>query len=291
MIRQFFVITDGGLLAFFRSFVAEKTDPELVSGFLTAMASFAEEIGGKNIQKLEFMQFNFIFNGWKNKLKFVLSIERDDLIEECEERLELVKDEFIKRFAKEFEKNWNGDVKIFKDFDKIADKLLVIPPKFLLIGNRGAGKTSILNLFPGDIVITLDEDLNDVVKKSIKVNGLDLIKRITLQELDFDEVLDNSIMFKPLLLAADFILIVTESSGSKLGKTLKNYKHLKKIIKREDFIYIIANKQDIIDIAFEPEKISKNFGLKTYGLSSTEPKAKQKIFEIFADILRRKFRE
>ena len=64
--------------------MAQKADPELISGFLTAMSSFAEEIGGKDITKLEFMKFNFIYSAYPAlNLKFVLSTEKNDILKEC----------------------------------------------------------------------------------------------------------------------------------------------------------------------------------------------------------------
>ena len=92
MIRQIFIITNAGLLAYSRNFVAEDVDADLISGFLTAMASFAQEIKGGSMEKMEFGEFQFIYSiDEKLGIKFVLCIDKNDLIDEAKERLNIVK--------------------------------------------------------------------------------------------------------------------------------------------------------------------------------------------------------
>ncbi len=290
MIRQIFIINSAGLLLFLRNYVTDKLEADLISGFLTAMSTFAEEIKGGTIEKLEFMQFQFVYSiDEKSEMKFVLCIDADDIIDEPKERLEIVKQEFLNRYIDKL-KDWGGDVSIFRSFKEFSDKHLIIPPKIFLIGPRGAGKTTILDLFPGDTILSLDEDLNEIIKKSIKVEGLGLINQINLWELDFSEILDNLKYYRSMLNAADIVFIITESSGSALGRTLKEYNKFKKVVPKEKITAIIANKQDYHDIAFTPEKIAQNFNdITTYGFSAIEPNATEHIYAIMAEILSKKY--
>ena len=40
-------------------------------------------------------------------------------------------------------------------------------PKMLLIGEEGVGKSTIMNLFPGETILELDDDLNEIIQKPI----------------------------------------------------------------------------------------------------------------------------
>ena len=277
-------------MIFSRNYVNQDVDPDLLSGFLTALSSFAQEIKGAAIEKMEFMQFQFLYLLENNlKLKFILCIDRDDLIDETKARLELIKKEFVGKYGSYLGEKWNGDVAKFTKFKNFADQHLVIPPKIFLVGERGAGKTTIMDLFPGETILSLDEDLNEIIKKSIKVDGMELINQIDIWKFDFSELIDNSKYYRDLLRVVDILLVITGSSEPAINRTLKSFEKLKTIIEGKN-LYIIANKQDQIDIAYKPDVISGYFdNLNTYGLSAIDIEANQRIFEIMAEILAHKY--
>jgi hypothetical protein len=59
---------------------------------------------------------------------------------------------------------------------------------------------------------------------------------------------------------------------------------MKPRVKRADF-YIIANFQDDLDTAIEPEKIKSIFNLKTYGFSAIKDNSDKKLLVIINEIL------
>jgi hypothetical protein len=285
MISRILIIASGGLLCYSKSFISESTvDDDLVSGFLTAISNFAKEIKGGEIKALNFMNFNFIYE-YDDPLDcmFILVCDIDDIEDEVREKVNIMKEEFLKRFRPNLE-NWTGDVTQFEPFHEFVEAEVFIPPKVLLVGELGVGKTTIMGLFPGETVLELDEDLNEVVQKPINVAGLTGLKQFMLREMDMEELIDNSKMFRPLLNSADIVLVVTNSAASNLGRSKKMFPVLKTKVKKAEF-YIIANFQDHKDSAFEPSKIEEAFGAKTYGFSATEKDGQKRMFEIMVEIL------
>ncbi len=285
MISRILIIASGGLLCYSKSFISESTvDDDLVSGFLTAISNFAKEIKGGEIKALNFMNFNFIYE-YDDPLDcmFIIVCDIDDIEDEVREKVNLMKEEFLKRYRKNLE-NWTGDVTQFEPFHAFVEEHVFIPPKVLLVGEPGVGKTTIMGLFPGETVLELDEDLNEIVQKPINVAGLSGLKQFMLREMDLEELIDNSKMHRPLLNSVDLILVVTNSAASNLGRTKKMYPSLKSKVKKADF-YVIANFQDHKDSAFEPSKIEEAFELKTFGFSATEKEAQKRMFEIMVEIL------
>ena len=291
MISRILVIAQGGLITYSKSFVGKTTDEDdskldesdLIGGFLTAINTFAVEIKGGLANSLNFKHFNIIFtNDDELDVMFVLICDINDIEEEVRERAELLKSEFIKRYRKDL-LNWDGEVSKFQDMDGFVEDNIFIPPKILLVGDNRVGKTTIMNLFPGELIIELDDDLNEIIQKPINISGLE-IKQFILREIHIDDLIENSKQYRELLNSVEIICLLTNSAGSNLSRTKKQYEILKKKVKRADF-YIIANFQDLKEQAFSPDKIEEVFGIKTFGFSAKDINAKEEIFKITIKIL------
>jgi len=290
MISRILILASGGILCYSKNFFASPDEDEgmddLVGGFLTALSSFAIEMKGGEIRTLAFRKFNYIYEyDDQHGSMFVIATDIEDLEEEARLKLDLMKDEFMKRYSSHLE-NFTGCISNFKDFDDFVEENIFIPPVILLVGEPGVGKTTILNLFPGETILELDEDLNEIIEKPVSVSGIEYIKQFKLREIDLDELVDKSKLYRRLLDSADIICIVTNSAASNLGRTKKLFLRLKTLVKKSDF-YIIANFQDLKDAAFEPEKIEESYGIKTYGCCSNKDHSKEEIYSIFAEILKK----
>ena len=290
MISRILILASGGILCYSKNFFAtpdeDKGMDDLVGGFLTALSSFALEIKGGEIRTLVFREFNYMYEyDDQYGSMFVIVTDIDDLEEEARLKLVLMKDEFMKRYSSHLE-NFTGRISYFKDFDDFIDENIFIPPVILLVGEPGVGKTTILNLFPGETILELDEDLNEIIEKPVAVSGIEYIKQFKLREINLDDLVDKSKLFRRLLDTADIICIVTNSAASNLGRTKNLFSRLKTLVKKSDF-YIIANFQDLKDAAFDPEKIEESYGIKTYGCCSNNDHSKEEIYSIFAEILKK----
>ncbi len=292
MISRIFVLTLGGVVCYAKKFFVEPSaeveenfvEEDLIGGFLTAISSFAKEIQGGDIRSLNFMNCNFVYSyDIEFGAMFVIVTDIDDPEEEARPQVELIKKEFINRFRSQLE-DFRGCVSEFYDFDEFVEEYIFIPPKILLTGEIGVGKTTIMDLFPGETILELDDDLIEVIQKTVNVSDLGDLKQFLLREFDLEELVDKSKTYRPLLNTVDAICIITNSAASNLGRTKRLVSRLKPKVKKADF-YIIANFQDIEDAAFEPEKIEKSFGIKTYGFSAIHKDAKKEIDSIFNEIL------
>ncbi len=290
MISKLFIIATGGKLCYSIDFFEDKAqdfiDKEIVSGFLSAFKDYAEEITAGKILKFNFRNFNFVYD-YDNDLDcmFVLVVDVDDLEEEVRKKLTIVKKEFLKRYRNEL-KDWTGNITIFKEFDGFVKKYVYIPPRILIVGTDGVGKTTIMNLFPGDTVLSLDEDLNEVIEKTIMISGLRGLKQFVIRELDLEEVVENSKNYKVLLNSVKVIIIVTNSSSNNLARIKQLFSRLRLLAKNSD-LYLFANFQDLIEQSFKAEIIEKTFDIKTYPFSAINIDAQEKLFSIMVEILKR----
>ena len=165
MISRILILAPGGVLFYSKNFLIEEaepnsvaTDDDLIGGFLTAISSFAKEIKSGEVRALNFGNVNFIYShDIKYGCIFILISDIFDLEDEVREKLEIMKEEFIERYSSDLE-HFSGKVSQFQEFDEFVEENIFIPPKLLLIGENGVGKTTIMDLFPGETILELDED-------------------------------------------------------------------------------------------------------------------------------------
>jgi predicted amidohydrolase/signal recognition particle receptor subunit beta len=286
LIQKIFIIGPGGILCYSKNFFEQiDIDEGIISGFLTAISDFAKEIKGGEIKALIFRNFNFIYSySIEYNCIFVIVIDKDDMEEDAILKVELMKGEFIKKYKPYLEK-WTGNTSVFNDFEEFIEKNIFIPPKILLAGEMGVGKTTIMDLFPGETVIALDDDLNEIIQKPIDLLNLKGLKQCIMREVDLGDLIHSSNLYKDLLRSVDIILIVTNSAASNLDRTERLLSQLKPLVNKADF-YIIANCQDLKDTAFDPEEIEKKFGIRTFSFSAIQKKSKHEILFTIKEILK-----
>jgi len=266
-----------------RQYGDKKVDQDLISGFLTALASFSTEVKGGKIESLVMQDIRFIYSVADNELLFVFCCDKDDLEEEVQGRIEKVKGEFNRMFADQVI-NWNGNVTIFRPFDEIVDDMIVLPLKIVLVGEPGVGKSTLFDFFPGEGMITLDDNDNEIFKKSVAVDGIQNVKQMDMFKFDLESLMKDIRFQVDLLKSSDIVILVVSSGVSNVSRTKKNVDKLKANV-RKGRLVVLANMQDMNDVALEPEMIEQNLGLKTYGFSATDPEAKSKFFALIGTML------
>lgn len=285
MISKVLIIRANGILCYSKTlFGSDQIDDDFVSGFLTTFLDIAQKIGGGEIRSLNFRNFNIIYSYDDEKFCiFILIADINDLEQELRENLELLKREFINRYRDDL-MNWDSDIAKFEEFDNFVEKRIFIPPKILLVGEDGVGKTSILNLFPGDTVLELDNDMNESIQKSIFLHKKDRIIACILKEINIQDIFDKPNIYRQSLDSANIICLVTNSGASNLTRTKRLFSLLKPMV-NSAFFYVIANFQDIKIASFDPVKIENFFALKTYSFSAISNNAKDKVVSIFNEML------
>jgi CO dehydrogenase nickel-insertion accessory protein CooC1 len=154
------------------------------------------------------------------------------------------------------------------------------PLRILITGENGVGKTTIMNLLPGELILKIDDDLNELVQNSIELEGLG---EAVLMEINLEELVNNSKGYKNILENSDTVIIITNSAMSNLQSTHKLYSELKQKVSVPNF-YIFANFQDKEQIAIEREKIEELFGEKTVALSAVKPESKDVMIGVIEEI-------
>jgi CO dehydrogenase nickel-insertion accessory protein CooC1 len=154
------------------------------------------------------------------------------------------------------------------------------PLRILITGESGVGKTTIMNLLPGETILKIDDDLNELVQNSIDIEGLG---EAVLIEIGLEELVNNSKGYRNLLENSDTVIITTNSAMSNLQSTHRLFSELKQKVIVPNF-YIFANFQDKEQIAIEKEKIQEMFGEKTVALAAVNPESKDVMRSLLEEI-------
>ncbi|MFX1569232.1 MAG: nitrilase-related carbon-nitrogen hydrolase [Promethearchaeota archaeon] len=284
MILKIFIIGPGGVLCYSKNFIEQfDMDEMIISGFLSAINSFAKEIEGGEISALIFKNFNFIYSHLiEYDFIFVIVIDKEELEEDARNKINLMKNEFINRYRPYLEK-WTGKTDVFEEFDDFVETYIFNPPKILLTGINGVGKTTILDLFPGENLIELDDELTQIIQKPVDLIDMKGIERCIIREFDLEELIYNSKIHEKLIDSVDIFLLVSNSEEENINRTERLFNSLKSKTSKADF-YIIANFQDL-DTAVKREKIEETFGIKSFEFSAFQDQSKEKIQAIIKEII------
>lgn len=125
-----FIINDGGqlLYSWHLKDQDEANDDDLISGFLTAMNTFASIERGEDIKSLKLKETNIIFEKYSDyiqKITFVATTKNDDLIELLHSVIHDIMDSFTEKFGEALNREFDGEVTKFHKFDEII-KLIII---------------------------------------------------------------------------------------------------------------------------------------------------------------------
>ena len=164
------------------------------------------------------------------------------------------------------------------------------PPNILITGINGVGKSTILNLLPGEIILELDDNFNEIFQKRIKVSDLARIKECVLKEVDLNDLFNNFNSYYNLLQEIDIVFLIVDSTKRNIEESKELLLKLKENILETDF-YVVANFQDRKTISWSVDKIELFLNFKTFGFSAIQDDAEEKITNIFREILNIKFSE
>ena len=282
MISKIFIIGANGDLVYSKTFFGSNHQDKETIKFLTSINHVGRKVIGEQISSLNFTNFNYVYSQDEQDNIFIIVSDIKDPEEEVRSKLNSLKEEYYKQLTKLGKPVGNSI--IIEDFDEFAFDQIYVPPKILIVGESGVGKSTIMNLFPGETILELDNEMNETIEKAVNLTDLKGIAHVTLREINFQTLVERVKDYSSLLRTVNIICIVTNSGAGNLSRTLSLYNRLKDQVRKADF-YILANFQDSVNSAFDPGKINESFGLKTFGFSATQKDSRDNIYAIIKEML------
>jgi hypothetical protein len=129
MIDDLLIINESGALLYNwhpRGYESDGKD-DLLSGFLTALDSFASVERGEDIQSLKLKETQIIFEKYDKlfqKLTFVITSKNEELIELLHAVLHEIMNEFTEAFMDTLDKEFTGAITIFRNFDETMERIV-----------------------------------------------------------------------------------------------------------------------------------------------------------------------
>ncbi|MBD3230202.1 MAG: hypothetical protein GF329_18635 [Candidatus Lokiarchaeota archaeon] len=127
IIEEIWIINPSGVTIFNLS-EGEKVDPQLIGGFFSAINSFIQQLGEKNLKTLILGRSKMtILQGFK-KLLFIARSKKDAKNKKILKMLNFVEEEFKKKYNDILD-DWDGDTEIFLDFGKNIEEIFNDTPE------------------------------------------------------------------------------------------------------------------------------------------------------------------
>lgn len=281
MIHSVYVIRRTGECLFSRVYDKNGVDEALISGFLSALQSFINEISGDYIRTLQTGNVKFVYN-LMDDLIFVFCVDLEDDEEKLRKKINLAQNVFLKRFGNLIG-DWNGQTGIFDSFNSTVDDIVTDLVKISVIGFGGVGKTTLLKLIleqevPIQHIPTIAVDIKDL-------NGLRSPAKVVMWDFAGQQRFES--LWDVMIKGSDVILIVTDSSMLNIVKTKKKIISLIQEHNPRAKVVAIANKQDLPN-SVKPRTISDLLGVPVHGIVGIDPSNRGLLLDIITNTINRR---
>lgn len=129
MIDDLLIINESGALLYNwhpKDYLSDGKD-DLLSGFLTALNSFATIERGEDIKSLKLKETQIIFEKYDKlfqQLTFVITTKNEELIELLHALLHQIMESFTVKFMDSLNKEFTGSITEFRNFDQVMENLV-----------------------------------------------------------------------------------------------------------------------------------------------------------------------
>lgn len=119
MIHNVYIMKRSGECIISRKYGSLKVDEDLVTGFLSAILNFSEQLDGERVESIVMGNKKFVYTGMGDVI-FIAYADKNDPVKES---LEVLGRTFMEKYGETLKK-WKGERDIFNDFTKQMDEIL-----------------------------------------------------------------------------------------------------------------------------------------------------------------------
>jgi small GTP-binding protein len=231
---------------------------------------------GIELNSYDYIKYKIVFTTVEESgLMFTFITDINDDVKQTKLELEALKNEFLDTFGSNIDEL---DLSLMELLDPLIDSIhRNLKTKISLVGFSGVGKTTTTKLICATEIPSVHIPTITGKISTVKIG------KLYFHLWDFAGQEQFSYLWNDFISGSDAVLIITDSTLENVEKS-KFFIELVKEHAPYAHTAIIGNKQDLPD-ALNVKKIEEILGLKTYSMVAIDPKNRDKMIQIIADIL------